>query len=676
MAEALLLWTAPAVRGLLWVVVVLLIVSGLDELFLDLVFWFRRLAGRIGGRGAARDVTLDALESEPEKAAALLVPVWQEADSIVRMLMNTAASIKYRNYHVFVGVYPDDEPTRLEVEKAREVYPNIDILMMPREGPANKADCLNWLYQGVRVFEKDFGVRFDFFVMHDGRDVVHPLSFKYYNLWIPGAHFVQTPLLPFAARPVHAATGTLMDEFAARHFRDLRLREVLARALPSAGVGTAVSREAAEYLARRHGNRLFDPRAEVRGYLMGLRLRDFEGRKAFLYQNVPTPAPRRTADGRRPSSEPVATRVPFPATLGAAVRRAADGLLTAAVRGWELGWGRTAGDAYFLFRDRKRLLTDLSGLLALPALAYGLAWLLFARGGAGRVPPLVDFDAPLGRLLVLALVLVLWRAAGRMLASSAAYGPLQGLLAGPRLLVDAAVNAGGACLALLRLCRLANTAPVDPSFPSEEELRRYHRRLGDLLLERRFVSVEQLQAALAEQQRSGRRLGDILLGMGALWEEDLVYALAAQQHADAVEVDPYMTPQHLLQRVPEALARQHRVFPLRTEGDRLVLATDSLSSEVRAADLAAAVGCPVDIQWCATCDLEFAFKRAYAVNRLPVGPPARRLGQRLVGSGKISEDTLTEALRRQKRSDRKLGEILVEMGVITVAEVNVALQPD
>ena len=74
-----------------------------------------------------------------------MIPAWDEKAVIFRMLLNTVATVDYRNYHIFVGTYPNDEATKMEVEKAREIYPNIDVIVTPSDGPTNKADCLNWL---------------------------------------------------------------------------------------------------------------------------------------------------------------------------------------------------------------------------------------------------------------------------------------------------------------------------------------------------------------------------------------------------------------------------------------------------------------------------------------------------------------------------------------------------
>ena len=67
------------------------------------------------------------------------------------------------------------------------------------------------------------------------------------------------------------------------------------------------------------------------------------------------------------------------------------------------------------------------------------------------------------------------------------------------------------------------------AYPSEKELTSYHRKIGDLLLERRMVTIDHLRQALDhQQQNSARKLGDILTEMGAVKASDVATVLQAQ----------------------------------------------------------------------------------------------------------------------------------------------------
>ena len=57
------------------------------------------------------------------------------------------------------------------------------------------------------------------------------------------------------------------------------------------------------------------------------------------------------------------------------------------------------------------------------------------------------------------------------------------------------------------------------------EHRRKKVRLGELLLEQKLLTPEQLQSALDEQKRSGRKLGRVLTDMGLVREESCTSCL-------------------------------------------------------------------------------------------------------------------------------------------------------
>ena len=67
-------------------------------------------------------------------------------------------------------------------------------------------------------------------------------------------------------------------------------------------------------------------------------------------------------------------------------------------------------------------------------------------------------------------------------------------------------------------------------------------------------------------------------------------------------------------------------------------------------------------------------KAANGLGRQPMGPqPAKRIGEVLVESGVITEGQLQEALAAKKGTNRRLGMVLVDMGLATESEICRAL---
>jgi adsorption protein B len=525
--------------------VALYLISGLDDLVIDLIYYVRLFFRAVFRRKVVRPVTREQLAAAPEKPIAVIIPAWDESNVISRMLLNTVNTLLYRNYRIFVGTYPNDEATKLEVEKVREIYPNIEFVVTPTDGPTNKADCLNWIYQGIRIFEKDHNLKFEMFVFHDAEDVVHPLSLTYYNYLMPRIPFIQVPVFPLEQKWWNFTTGMYMDEFAENHTKDLRVRELLGQAIPSAGVGTAVSREAMDYLARLRNNQLFDITSLTEDYMMGLSLRDMPGKKILLQQSVAhtVTVRRRWGKGVREKvvNEPIATREFFPSSFWTAVHQKSRWILGISIQGWNYGWTRSVGLNYCLFRDRKAVVTNLLTVLGyLVVLYWGLAQMVAWLAPAKAVPPLIEIDEPAFKLVYVVIGLFFWRLFNRAVAVWRIYSPLQAMLSMPRMFYGNLLNFAATWKAIDRYikARLLKQTPAwgktQHAYPTEDQMRAFRRRLGDLLLERRIITAEQLQAALDRQKGSTLKLGEILIGMGVLKDEDLQQMLAEQRTGTAV----------------------------------------------------------------------------------------------------------------------------------------------
>jgi adsorption protein B len=660
--------------------VIVYFLSGLDDLIVDAAYYGRALFRALFRRKYIKPVSLDQICAGPEKPAVIIVPAWDESNVIGRMLLNTLNTVRYRNYTIFVGTYPNDEATKIEVERVRELYPNVEVVVTPAAGPTNKADCLNWIFQGIKVFEQDHGAQFEIFVFHDAEDVIHPLSLKYYNYLMPRVSFIQIPVFPLEQKWWNFVVGMYMDEFAENHTKDLRAREALASAIPSAGVGTALTRGAMDYLAGLRKNQLFDITSLTEDYMMGLSLQDMPGRKILLQQTVERTLQVKRWWSRRPVEKKVrdwiATREFFPNTFKAAVHQKSRWILGISLQGWAFGWGRKLGLNYFLFRDRKAVVANLMTMAGYLVAAY---WLLAL--GIGRLwprlaaPPLVTNDEWVYTLVLAVLAMFGWRIGNRAIASWRIYGARQALLSVPRLIFGNYLNFLATVKAIRRYiqARISGQVPAwgktSHAYPTADQLRTFHRKLGDILLDHRIVTLTQLQEALEIQKATGKKLGEILLELGAVWEEDVVFALAQQQNARSVELDPALTPPALLARVPRDLAVTFRVFPVEARGDMLILATDRETGPDAMIPIAKALGTSIQLIRTSTPDMEFALQRAYAGLGRPAPGGGDRLGGQLVKAGLITPAELVKALRTQKRTGERLGDILVSLGLVSREEI-------
>ena len=137
-----------------WLLAVLYFLGGLDDLFIDLVFYIKPLRRRLSQGRENPCAEEPELHARPEKPIAILIPAWDESAVIGAMLESTHDRLDYSNYDIFVGTYPNDEATQLEVARVAFDRPRIHRVVCPNPGPTSKADCLNWIVEAIKL--KDF----------------------------------------------------------------------------------------------------------------------------------------------------------------------------------------------------------------------------------------------------------------------------------------------------------------------------------------------------------------------------------------------------------------------------------------------------------------------------------------------------------------------------------------
>src|SRR3989304_2927492 len=97
-------------------------------------------------------------------------------------------------------------------------------------------------------------------------------------------------------------------------------------------------------------------------------------------------------------------------------------------------------------------------------------------------------------------------------------------------------------------------------------------RLGDILVQRGWITEGQLESALAAQGSERGMLGRVLVRRGLISFDKLGDALAAQFGVPYVEVVPQAVNPQVVRLLPEQLARQRVCVPIGVTGDVLQLA--------------------------------------------------------------------------------------------------------
>lgn len=691
---------------------VLMLISGLDDLLIDIAYWSRRLFRYLVFYRKQGYMEYPALYTKDEEPLAIMVPAWQETGVIGNMAELAATTLDYENYHIFVGTYPNDPDTQRDVDEVCARFPNVHKVVCARPGPTSKADCLNNILDAILQFERSANFEFSGFILHDAEDVLSPLELRLFNYLSDRNDLIQIPVYPFERSWNHFTSMSYIDEFAELHGKDVPLREAVAGQVPSAGVGTCFSRRAILSLLSDGDGIAFDVQSLTEDYDIGFRLNAKGMKGIFVRFAVLDQASRekrqRWLQGPR-AAHVVCVREYFPSTLSTAVRQKSRWIIGIIYQGYKTHrWSSSWILNYFLWRDRKGAITNFLGFIATFILLQLVLLWLYQNfwPDAWQFMSIFSEDKWLVWLLGINLLLMLNRIVQRVFFVTIYYGLRQGLLSVLRLLWGSLINFLANWRALHQVVLHGDPRRVawdktTHDFPSVDAGNRSLRPLGQILIEQGRLTDEQLQAAIATRI-PGLRLGGSLIAQGVIDSQQLAQALAEQNDVPYESINPYQLDPELVQEVSDDIALRYAVLPVRQQGKQLTLAREEGMDPVSQAALARKLNRKIDYVIVPRGQVVVGLRHWYGRHGQKKADPYQLLSvaekkqllttqdaaaiwaryvpsqllfaEILTSLGRINMATMNVLLLRHERSALSLGQFLVEEEVIDTDTLRQALQ--
>lgn len=600
MANEYILFLYHMMWGLLVFSCVCFLISGIDDLFFDIYYWSSYLIRLIRLR-KSKKLTYEKLSTLPEKKIAVMIPCWHEAGVIENMLKHNVLSIDYSHYDFFVGVYPNDPNTVQAVKDTAAELPHIQCVINRKPGPTNKADNLNAIYEYIMEYEKEHG-EYDIFVMHDSEDVIHPLSFKFYNYLMPKISMVQLPIFPLEVGLNHMTHWTYAAEFSEIHTKDIVVRESIGGLVPSAGVGTAFSRATMQMLITVRGSLPFSTNTLTEDYSTALQVRLHGLKQIFASQYVyrtkwchkwfffgPIVAKR--------VKEFIAARSIFPMSYSKSVRQKTRWILGISFQEWiNTGWRGNLTTLYTLLHDRKTIFTHLISGLFFILIPF---WVIYAIAVENRpeYPTLQDLfkkNPWVWDIIIISSILMLNRILQRFIAVTRVYGFIPGLFSIILILYANIINLHALLRAYVQFIFIPHKKDgtsmpkwdkTDHEFPVKHLLVSSKLPLGNLLLEQKLISKDMLITAIDEQGRTGEQLGQTLVRLKYITKKEISEALAKQYQLPLVSHNELtILPRSALPKISRShykeLIHAHH-YPIKIDGNIVTVAIKDPSNEMK-----------------------------------------------------------------------------------------------
>ena len=667
------------------------LISSLDDLFIDIYYWVRRIYRWVTISSKHKPLRVEQLREKDESYLAIMVPAWQEHDVIAKMVENTIATMDYQKYVIFIGTYQNDAQTTAEADRMARRFPTmVKRATVLNDGPTCKADCLNWIAQSIFLYEEQHSMKFAGLIIHDSEDVIHPLEFRMFNYLVARKDLIQMPVLSLERGWYDWIGATYMDDFAEWHEKEMVVRESINGLVPGSGVSTCYSRRAIQMLVDQNNNQPFNTDTLTEDYDLSFRLKKLGTSQVFVrFPVVHTVRRRSFFTGKEYQidvNSTIATREYFPSTLRAAYRQRTRWILGVAFQGWQqMGWKGNLAAKYLLFRDRKSLWAPYVGLLTyLTAVAFVTIWILRLWGlEYMRFPDFVETRSWLFYVYLLSFWFFFNRIAHRAYFVTKEHGIVQGILSVPRIVVGSVIN----LFAVSRAWKIFVTHLITGKriawdktqhfYPNVEALKKLRKQTGELLLSWNQITQGQLDDVLDQQKISGKQVGQLLLEQGAISQEKLADVFAEQVGVPRIKLESAHIKNGFA-RLPGFIMQRYRVVPFAEQKEGVLhLAIDEPPSDEMCEEIAKVLN--EESQYYMVCRHEIDSALGWYNQgdvTIKTAPVARNpLGDFLVKTGALTAASLAANLSDYDRKrDGRIGAYLVARGVISDAQLNEAIQ--
>ena len=136
-------------------------------------------------------------------------------------------------------------------------------------------------------------------------------------------------------------------------------------------------------------------------------------------------------------------------------------------------------------------------------------------------------------------------------------------------------------------------------------------RLGQVLVDEKIITEDQLNLALERQKTVKKRLGNVISDMGMASERDILRALAKRLQVEYVDTPLFQIELDSIRLIPEHLARKYNIVPLNMRAGVITIATNDPLDFTCLEDLGIITGMEIRTVVSSSIEIEKAINRVY-----------------------------------------------------------------
>ncbi len=136
--------------------------------------------------------------------------------------------------------------------------------------------------------------------------------------------------------------------------------------------------------------------------------------------------------------------------------------------------------------------------------------------------------------------------------------------------------------------------------------------IGEILVERGFITTENLQNALDRQRRyPGEYVGEVLISLGYVTEIDIVTALVLQCNLPYIAISNHIVDEGVIRIIPADMAYGERIIPLDRIGNVLSVVTEKPVNDALREKVEGTTGCKIATFISTRSEIDMALARFY-----------------------------------------------------------------
>jgi len=189
-------------------------------------------------------------------------------------------------------------------------------------------------------------------------------------------------------------------------------------------------------------------------------------------------------------------------------------------------------------------------------------------------------------------------------------------------------------------------------------------KLGRMLVAEKFITEEQVEKALALQQKEGGRLGSILVKFGYIEEQTLLDFLSKQYGVKAIDLNKIEIDTSVIKLIPTEVVQKYSVIPVRRVGSVITIAILDPSNIFGIDDIKFMTGYDVDVVVASESAISAAMARCYDTSALNL--------QQVLKSMDVTDeglDILSERETEEQVDLRELKEAVEEAPVVKLVNL-------